>query len=395
MNKLISFALVVVLLLLSANVIAFPTIESSETKFRGFLKRTEYQIRVGPNPIETFSVVRIQRIFGRKLGPVQFLPTLTSGFSTYETGEGGNLSLSFAGLLASVGYDVWGTTNRVEGIEAGFCENNILDCSPMENWGLQSLVDDGRFAYNMIQAEHPGELPVVGGFSLGSIGAMASISQYPNDYAGAFLIEGTLFDTNSETIAANTEFCSAFSLAIDSGVFFDGTGLPGIKAIVDLARTEPNNLSPIPGFSGLTNQQAFVAALSTPMITPSTPRPDYFLLAGDVPSGTFKTTDEALFTRVVDTFPNYLTSKNLLDLNCGLAGDDTFVSNLDAFTGMVYVVGGGFGFGPAMLETVTLFENADVYINFIPKFGHADHVFAQSNESVLELPILIWLNEVL
>jgi len=181
------------------------------------------------------------------------------------------LTRSFAGLLASAGYDVWGTTNRVEGIDAGACESGIVDCSPMQNWGLQALVDDGRFAYEMIQTENPGELPVIGGFSLGSIGAMASISQNPNDYAGAFLIEGTLFDTNPQTIAANTEFCDAFSIAIGSGIFFDGVGLPGVKTIVGLAQSNPDEASPIPDFSGLTNQQAFVAALSTPAITPSTP----------------------------------------------------------------------------------------------------------------------------
>jgi len=42
-----------------------------------------------------------------------------------------------------------------------------------------------------------------------------------------------------------------------------------------------------------------------------------------------------------------------------------------------------------MLETSELFENADVYVNFILRFGHADHVFLRSNESVYELPILI------
>jgi len=52
MKRLIRLALILGIFSISTHVLAFPTVESSETTYHGFLKRTEYQVRVGPNPIE-------------------------------------------------------------------------------------------------------------------------------------------------------------------------------------------------------------------------------------------------------------------------------------------------------------------------------------------------------
>ena len=34
---------------------------------------------------------------------------------------------------------------RVHGLTAGSCESGAIDCSPMANWGLETIVDDATF----------------------------------------------------------------------------------------------------------------------------------------------------------------------------------------------------------------------------------------------------------
>src|ERR1041384_4139660 len=168
--------------------------------------KTVTTVQVGSNPLNRFLMTRVRKNIpndGLKK-TILLLPPLGSGFQNYEVGDDGDYDDSFAGFFAKRDYDVWGYSQRVQGITAGSCESNAIDCSVMADWGIQTMVDDIAFIRQQIEAAHPGEKPVVGGLSLGSIASIATINAHPSDYAGAILIEGTLYDENPQVRNINS-----------------------------------------------------------------------------------------------------------------------------------------------------------------------------------------------
>jgi pimeloyl-ACP methyl ester carboxylesterase len=354
-------------------------------------------VQVGSNPLNRFLMTRVRKDIPNHAlqGTILLLPPLGSGFQNYEVGDGGDYDKSFAGFFAGRNYDVWGYSQRVQGLTAGMCESNAIDCSPMADWGLQTILDDVSFIRQQIAAAHPGEKPVIGGLSLGSIASIATINAHPNDYAGAILIEGTLYDENAAVRAINANFCAAFEGLLAGGVFYDGQGTPGFKLISHLANVDPAGLTPIPGFPpGFTNHQAFVATMSAPPLSPTTPRPGYNFLAGSVAEDRFFFANEPLVHANIATFVDYVATRTIRDVSCGLAGEQTFSNTLHSFTGAVIMFAGGNGFGTGMTDTATLMTSADVTLNFNEAYGHVDHVFSNNHLHEVEHPVLNWLKSV-
>jgi pimeloyl-ACP methyl ester carboxylesterase len=360
------------------------------------LTRTVTTVQVGSNPLNRFLMTRVRKnIPDHALkGTLLLLPPLGSGFHNYEIGDGGNYDNSFAGFFAQRNYDVWGYSQRVQGLTAGSCESNMIDCSVMAGWGIQTILNDVAFIRQQIGAAHPGEKPVVGGLSLGSIASIATIDAHPNDYAGAILIEGTLYDENAAVRNINANFCAVFDNLLASGVFYDGQGLPGFKLVSQLADINPTGLTPLPGFpTGFTNHQAFVATMSAPPLSPTTPRPGYNFLAGSVAQDRFFFANEPLVHANIATFVDYVANRTVRDVNCGLAGERTFSNNLHNFTGSVIVFAGGNGFGTGMIDTANLMTLAEVTLNFRAEYGHVDHVFSNNHLHEVEHPVLKWLKK--
>jgi len=176
-----------------------------------------------------------------------------------------------------------------------------------------------------IEAAHPGQKPVVGGLSLGSIASIATINAHPSDYAGAILIEGTLYDENTDVRNINANFCAGFNDLLANGVFFDAQGIQGFKLISHLADVDPTGPTPLPGFpAGFTNHRAWVAALSAPPLSPTTPRPGYQFLAGSVAEDRFFFANESLIHASIAEFVDYVANRTIRDVSCGLAGERTF-----------------------------------------------------------------------
>jgi pimeloyl-ACP methyl ester carboxylesterase len=375
---------------------SFQIINTQTTNVGNNLTKTVTTVQEGSNPLNRFLMTRVRKnVPDHALkGTILLLPPLGSGFQNYEVGDNGDYDNSFAGFFAKRNYDIWGYSQRVQGITAGSCETT-LDCSPMADWGMQTIVDDVAFVRQQIEAAHPGEKPVVGGLSLGSIASIATINAHPNDYAGAILIEGTLYDEDPVVRAINTNFCAAFEDLLANGVVFDGQGLPGFKLISLLADIDPNGLTPLPGFPpGFTNHRAFVAAMSAPPLSPTTPRPGYQFLAGSVPEDRFFFANEDLVHANIAVFVDYVANRTIRDVNCGLAGELTFSNNLQNFTGDAIVFAGGTGFGTGMTDTANLMTSADVTIEFNPEYGHIDHVFSQNHLHEVEHVVLKWLKKV-
>ena len=143
-----------------------------------------------------------------------------------------------------------------------------------------------------------------------------------------------------------------FEGMLAAGILYDGQSGPGIKFLSQLAQVAPDQPSLAPGFPpGLTNHQAFVFALSEPIVSPLSPRPGYFNVAGSTAENRFFFANESLVHGSLAGFVNYATTRSLRDLNCGLAGETTFNNNLGSFNGPVLMFAAGHGFGSAMLDT--------------------------------------------
>jgi len=396
-----SFALffAVQLLLISSIAHAQPyqTINTQSSVVGGDLSKTVTTIQEGNNALDRFLITEVKKPLPDPAykGVILLLPPLGSGFQNFETAENGDYNTSFAGFFARRNYVVVGYSQRVQGLTAGSCESGVIDCSPMADWGLQTVVDDATFIRQQIAANYPGLKIVVGGLSMGSISSQALLNAHPNDYAGAILIEGTLHDTDATVRAINANFCATFEGLLTAGVYYDGQSGPGIKLLNQLAQVAPNVPTVFPGFPpGITNHQAFVLALSAPPVSPLTPRPGYYNLAGNFLEDRFFYANESLVHANVAGFVDYTTIRSLRDLNCGLAGETTFTNNLGSFTGPVIMFAGGHGFGSAMTDTAQLMSSATITMNSRAEYGHVDYMFSQNHLQELEHPILNWLLQI-
>jgi pimeloyl-ACP methyl ester carboxylesterase len=360
------------------------------------LHKTVTTVQVGNHPLNRFLMTRVVKDIPTHTlkGVILLLPPLGSGFQNYEVGENGDYNNSFVAYFARQNFDIWGFSQRVQNIPAGACESGAVDCAPMADWGLQTAINDVAFIRQQIGLVHQNTDPVVGGLSYGSILALATINAYPNDYAGALLIDGTIYDTDPAVRAVNAAFCAALDAQLAAGIFYDGQGGPGFKFVSQLASVAPNAPTPLPGFPpGFTNHQVFVAGMTAPPLSPLGPRPGFYQLAGSLAEDRFFFANEALVHANIAQFVDYLALRTLRDLNCGLAGDQTYTSNLAAFTGPVLMFAAGHGFGSGMNDTANLLTNAQVTLLSNPVYGHVDYVFSTNHEKEFEKPVLKWLKD--
>ena len=388
------FAAQLLLIATAAHAQPYQIINTQNSIVGGDLNKTITTVQEGANPLNRFFMTRVVKPMPNHAlkGVIVLLPPLGSGFQNYEASENGDYNNSFVAFFARRNFAVVGYSPRVQDLAAGSCESGVIDCSPMADWGLQTIVDDVAFIRQQIELEYAGFKPIVGGLSMGSIASMATLNAHPNDYAGAILIEGTLHDQDATVRAINANFCSTFDAMLAGGVFYDGQSGPFIKFVSQLAQVAPDAPAVFPGFPpGLTNHQAFVLALSAPPLSPLAPRPGYFNLAGSVAEDRFFYANESLVHANLAGFVDYTTIRSLRDLNCGLAGESTFTNNLSSFNGPVIIFAGGHGFGSAMLDTAELMTSAGVTINFKEEYGHVDYMFSTDHQHELEHPILNWL----
>ncbi|HEV2763578.1 MAG TPA: hypothetical protein VGV38_11425 [Pyrinomonadaceae bacterium] len=398
MKQLVNTLAVIALLLCAsaAHAQSFQIIGTDTSTVGGDLTRTVTTVQVGSNPLDRFLITRVRKdVPDHSLnGTLLLLPPLGSGFQNYEVGDGGDYNKSFAGFFARRNFDVWGYSQRVQGLAAGSCESGAVDCSAMESWGLQTILDDVGFVRGQIGLAHPGEKPVVGGLSLGSILGLAVINSAPADYAGAVLIDGTLYDTDPAVQAANAGFCALFENQLANGVYYDGQSAFGFKHLNQLAELDPEGLTPLPGFpAGFTNHRAWVAAMTAPPLNPTAPRPGYAFLAGSIEEDRVFFANESLMRANASQFVDYVTTHTLRDMTCGLAGERTFNDNLQNFAGPVLMFGAGRGFGPGMIDTAALLTSAQVTMIYNEEYGHVDHVFSTKHLQEVEHPVLKWLQQ--
>lgn len=401
----LALAFVVLAAALLVPAAAGQTVIATATSEVGNLTRTEETVQVGPGPLDRFQMVRLtkgdsaDRPAHRFRGTILFLPPLGSSFSFYEQPDrSGAPSTSVAGFFAQRGYDVWGYVPRYVGIPAGTCEAGLFDCSVMDGWDIQSMLDDIAFVRAEIEALHPGTKIVAGGASLGGILAVAVANAAPSDYDGVIVWEGMLASDDPAVLALNDGYCDALEAQLAAGIVFDGVGTNVFKQVAKSAELEPGGLNILPLFPPvLTNHQVMVLVLSVPAPGPVTmPVPGYVQMAGSFAEDRlFFASEERLFENV-GQFNGYVPVRTVRDISCSLAGRETaYVSNLGSFTGAVLAIGGGRGFGAFMAHQLSLFGTGDVTFHLEPDFGHIDHFMTPRHRELVERPIFRWAERVL
>lgn len=390
----IVFATQFLLVSLIAQAQPYQVINTQNSVVGGNLNKTVTTVQEGNNSLDHFLMTEVSKPLPDQAfrGVILLMPPLGSGFQNYEVGENGDYNNSFVAFFARRNFAVFGYSPRVQGLNADSCESGAIDCSPMANWGLQTVIDDATFIREQIAQKYPGAKIIVGGLSMGSIAAQGLINAHPNDYAGAIMIEGSIHETDANVRAINANFCATFEAMLAAGVYYDGQSGPAIKLLNQLSQSAPNAPTMFPGFPpGITNHQAFVLALSAPPLSPLAPRPGYFNLAGNFLEDRFFFANEQLVHDDLAGFVDYTPTRALRDLNCGLAGETTFNNNLGSYTGPVIMFAGGHGFGSAMLDTAQLLSSANVTVKFKEEYGHVDYMFSNDHLVELEHPIFTWL----
>ena len=138
--RLTSYPLITIcLLMLVASVShaeTYQIISSESSVVGGDLTKTVTTVQVGSNPLDRFLISRVVKPVPNKSlkGVILLLPPLGSGFQNYEVGENDDYNNSFVAFFARRNFDVWGYSQRVQGLAAGTCESGAADCSAMAGW---------------------------------------------------------------------------------------------------------------------------------------------------------------------------------------------------------------------------------------------------------------------
>lgn len=354
-------------------------------------------VAAGDEALNTFDVVRVQRSSMTCSGDPGVILLSPFGFQTkfWELTQAG-YNDSFVARVALAGYDVWMVDNRTADLAPGSCESEAVDCTPLADWGVDTGVADAMFVQKLVKMAHPGQKPVVGGFSGGSSAAIASVNSNPNSFSGLFMWEGTLFTKDPAIRARNAAFCAQDEDLLADGVVVDAS-VQGFKAILNLATAAPSAPSPIPGFPpGTTNLQALIFAFSVP--NPANPlnfTDGFVRLVGDPFAATLTYSNLARFQLLGPLVGNYAPVRFLRDSHCAMGGLDThWTSRLNKFKGGVLVYAAGLGFGQMMLDTASLMTKAHVTVNYRPELGESDFYYLNNWQTETVTPFTNWLNTV-
>lgn len=358
----------------------------------GALLLSEWTVQAGADPAARFAVHRLRKPAAHPRGVLLLMPGGGSSFPLYTADEEDRIAQSFAGYFATRGFDVWGYSPRTFGLAPGACTSTV-DCSGMRDWGMAAVVADALYIREQIRAEHPGLKPVIGGFSLGAMSTLAVIDAVPHDWSGAILWEGMLYSEDPVVLAANASVCAGLEAQLAAGQIWDEATYSSLQLVYGLATGDPDGPSPLPGFEGLTNRQAFVLLLTTPQPAPPGYVPGYTLIAGSLADG-FSFASDARIGMLIAQFNAYEPVALIRDYTCALGGERTFTGNLGSFTKPVYAVRAGHGFGAFMDDNLDLLGSDEIATNSIADFAHGDHYTSPDSRQLLFQSLFAWLLQV-
>ena len=376
----------------------FTVVHVTEQQTQG-INRIQYVVQNGDNPLNRFGVERV--VWAGSLAPVFttpmiLVPALSNSARLFTLGNapgGVDFGRSMAANLARGGLDLFIYSPRETFLVPGQCANQA-DCAVAADWGLRAFLDDLAFIRGLVTDAHPHRRPIIGGYSLGGMVALAAVNELPDAYAGVVLGDSTLWITDPGLRAGYAIACQGLNAAIVAGQVLDDQLAPLAQLIVQLALTAPQDPSPLPLFPpGTTNRQAYLLFFSTPQ--PGPPASLFpvgtVLIAGSVVEDRFFFASENRLNSQVSSFNFYVANATVRDVMCSFAGDPTFVDNLASYTGPILAFELGLGFGELANDVIALTSSSDVKIRPHPNFGHADLLTTPIHGLLFELQLLEWI----
>lgn len=324
-----------------------------------------------------------------------FLPAL--GSSTFPVAD------SLPVFLAQAGLDVWGIDFRWTKVGP-----EVSDLSFMADWGLARDVEDLRVALRAARlvrwlgGDGLSQLQLLGYSRGGRIGFtyLGEESQTPSwrRQVRSFIALDAIFKTD-DTLRRQLA-CETIDVAqelLDMGVYADDFSI--LPTVGLLARTAPDDPSPLPPFAGLTNRQAALAIGTVPSST------GFHLVGGTfdengLPDGLRFASEDLWFEFFGGASP-YQPIKGTLDallITCD-QDDVPFDDHLGAIEIPVFYLGAAGGNAEAGAFTTTLLGSSEVATevvrllppeDFVFDLGHADPVVADDADVLFWQPILDW-----
>jgi hypothetical protein len=218
------------------------------------------------------------------------------------------------------------------------------------------------------------------------------------------------FKLNPEHEEQRAAACRRYAtskLQYDAGQYQSNTGVLA-QTLGLLAATEPNAASVVPGFAGLTNEQAaLLLTTSTHLLfAPNPPVPAYHFNAGEfnllgLPTGLQYTREAYLydFLQSAAPFQSFAEQVETEAIWCGDV-DTPYDDHLAEISVPVLYVGAEGGFGSFGLDTLSRLGSADVSTHLVRlhpaqaravEFGHADLFLADNARELVWEPIHNWL----
>lgn len=318
-------------------------------------------------------------------------------------------------FLAGRGVDVWGVDLRWVQVPAG-----TADFGFMKNWDIRTHVGDLASAIGVARAVRgatgSGSGPVaLLGWSRGGVLAYAyanAETQLPQEsrQVGALIPVDVAFKFDPEHEEQRAAACrryAASKLQYDAGQSHSPLGVLA-QTLGLLAATEPNTPSPVPGFVGLTNEQAaLLLTTSTHLLfAPNPPVPGYHFNAGEfnllgLPTG-LQYTREAYLYDFLQTAAPYQSFAEQVETEAVWCGDiDTpHDDHLGEINVPVFYVGAEGGFGSYGVDTLGGLGSADKSTRLVRlhsaaaravEFGHADLFLADNARELVWAPIHNWI----
>ena len=317
--------------------------------------------------------------------------------------------------LARRGLDVWGIDLRWRQVPA-----DTTDFAFMKDWNIGTHVKDIAAAIGVArsvrEATGSGDGRVaLFGWSRGGAIAYAYANEETrlpeaSRQVGALIPFDIAYKLNPEHEAQRVAACTRYAAekaALDAGVYVSPLG-GGVKTFGLLAATAPNDPSPVPGFTGLTNRQValLVGSATHLLFAPNPPVPFYHLNAGafdasGLPTG-LQFTREAYLFDFYQTAAPFQSSTEQAENDQIICGETatTYDDRLNEVNIPVLYVGAGGGFGEYGVDTLARLGSADATSRLVNlygpdarpvEFGHADLLMADNAKDLVWAPVYDWL----
>lgn len=382
----------------------------------------EFEVPVGDSP---YGIVRLHRVVKerkpfhpvRTRGSIFMLHGASLSFESVFLNAGTetpdpNTSVSY--YLASKEIDVWGMD-----FAWTLVPSNNSDFSFMEDWGVERDVDHTLATMSVarlirgLTGQGLGRMNLLGfsygvDVAYGAAGRETQEHRILRDIRGIVAVDQLMkFEDTPEGETLRQSMCinaAAIKASIEGGVYHSGQGTT-LALVGGLALNDADGMSPLPPFSGLTNSQAALAILTSPVAT--APTPGWHFASGKYEgSGPFpiglEDSDPIRWYRFLSSLPPFQPLRTTYETRaCACDEEDvTFDDYLAEISVPILYLGAGGATGTYGYHTSTLTESLDVTNHNVSlrapvdrDFGHGDLMLADDAPALVWEPLAGWLTD--